>query len=821
MMITSIMLSAMASLSEPAPAGLYLSPGWILLGSIIIIFMLYLLISSSQRQAAQRSIIEDFCSAQLHSGLTYWQYYPADGNLKLWGLKEEWFPESKTTTAPFCYKLLEFEKNIHPEDKEVILSVLSLRKTAHNLDNKVIRLRGSDSTHYKWHYVKILSSQTLTRDRDDYFSGYMEDITEQQKLKLESESKLEEYKFIVDNANCIILRWDEDGLVTYFNNYAEKFFGYKSEEVMGRHLVGTIVPETESHGRDLRHLIDQITKNPDRFTNNINENIKRNGERAWIAWNNRIYTITQKGKEVLSTGFDITKLLAAEDALRENEREKMTILNSISEGVIFIGTDGNIRWCNEAAAKITGAEIDSITGTSCQEFFGYINEDSQDYSCTAERAMRTRKECHFTGSLPNGTIITLTAVPVFNNGEVCGVVETFADITQQSELEQQLRYSQKMDAVGQLAGGIAHDFNNKLCGLLGFAQLLSDTMLNSDQQRYLNTIIECGECCSELTGQLLAFARKGKFNVEVVDLNEKIEYLISFLKHSINPLVAISTDLCPQPAIVDGDDSQLSNMLLNLAVNANDAMEDGGELTITTEIKHLDLTPESDDWNGLTPGKYIRIEIRDTGCGIPEDILPRVFDPFFSTKEASEGSGMGLAAVYGIVTSHNGRINIESEIGLGTTIIIYLPFSKAGQSSSIQAELPLKILSDIKILIIEDETINQLLLEEELTKMGYNVTIASDGHEGVALFRQNRYDIVLLDMVMPRLNGRDAFYEIRDIDPQARIIIISGYEVDNTIREILAAGALDFIPKPFERKEISQSIIRALNYAPDSENIIK
>lgn len=781
-----------------------------IVSTLCAVIFIAILVRHHQKTKYQSRMLKLHEACQISSGLTLWQCNLETNDITLYGPHRSWFPPTAQKKSPYKFKWLDFEKIIHPDDKHAAVESYNNLISGIRKPLQTFRVIGRDSSQYSWHSIKIISDYLTNPKPRKYATGYLLDITEEYLKQQKQKAELAESRFILENANCIILRCNEDGIITYFNNFAETFFGYSSDEVIGRHVIGTIVPETETFGRHLRPLIEKITKSPDEYGCSINENIKRSGERVWVAWTNKLYMTCENtgGKrEVLSTGLDITKRRMAEEALKASEKEKMTILNSISEGVIFVDISGNILWGNHSAAEITGNDASAMHGKTTNEFFHYKD---QEHSCPVSRAIKTHKECHFCGTLPNGIIINMTAVPVFKMGTVCGAVATFLDITEQTELEDQLRYSQKMDAIGQLAGGIAHEFNNKLCGLLGFANLLKETSLNTDQQRYLEAIINSGESCSEQTTQLLAFARKGKFNIAAVNVNEKISSLYTFLAHSLSQSIQIKLDLYEGVLLVNGDENQISNMLLNLAMNASDAMPDGGQMSFKTRIIEAQSPESPQQWSGLRPGKYVEITVTDTGCGIEPEMLEKVFDPFFTTKDISGGSGMGLSAVYGIISGHNGKIDITSELGKGTEVIVHLPLmSSEPKPGKVKPSAAPQLSA--RILIIEDDKVNQLLLEKELMELGCYVELASNGQDGILKYKKGEFDLVLLDMVMPRLSGRDTFYELQEINPDIKIIIISGYEIDNSIREILAAGALGFIAKPFEGKDISKNIIEALD----------
>jgi signal transduction histidine kinase/ActR/RegA family two-component response regulator len=403
--------------------------------------------------------------------------------------------------------------------------------------------------------------------------------------------------------------------------------------------------------------------------------------------------------------------------------------------------------------------------------------------------------------------------PVFDrNDRLVNVVAMFEDVTDKQKLEEQLFQSQKMESIGLLAGGIAHDFNNILGGILGYASYLK-TGINKDEKIYahLETIERSALRAAELTSKLLAFARGGKYNVRPIDVNSVVDETLRLLRGSFDKSIMIEEALTKPLPSVEADAGQLQQVLMNLCVNARDAMPGGGRLVVRTTV--LD---EPDDFlraqPTIRPQKYVCATVADSGVGIDRVIISRIFEPFFTTKEKGKGTGLGLATVYGIVKNHSGFIDVQSEIGTGTTFTVYLP-AVAEKAVSIDQGPRTARGGRETILIVDDEDMIRMLAKDLLGSKGYTVLEACNGPDALRMYAADgaRIDLVILDMAMPGMDGREVFDRLKDQNPNVRTILSTGYAEDDRAREMMSQGVRAFVQKPYRAEEFAAAVRRVLD----------
>ncbi|WP_444919363.1 PAS domain S-box protein [Microbulbifer sp. CnH-101-G] len=495
----------------------------------------------------------------------------------------------------------------------------------------------------------------------------------------------ERYRELVEHANSIIMRCDRHGRVTSFNEYAQQLFGYSEAEIIGRHLVGTIVPASESSGRDLRQLIQHVCDHPQEHRYNINENITKSGKRVWIAWTNKILS-------------------------DENGRPT---------GILSIGTD----------------------------------------------------------------------------------------ITKQRLLEEELRQAQKMQAIGELAGGIAHDFNNMIHGISGYAEVIQQIAEDPRISEYTNHILTTARHAAELTKQLLTFARKGNYQLKDCNTHEITRDVCAMLERTIDRRIRVEQQLEAGRPHVVGDPAQLKSALLNIGINAKDAMPNGGILRFASSNITFERAATIADFE-VQPGHYLLITIRDSGTGMPPEVRRRIFEPFFTTKECGRGAGLGLAAVHGTIHLHKGAIQCHSIEGEGSTFNLYLPIAEAKTNKQPSQAESLSANRQLRIMVVDDEAIVRSYSKTLFEMNGHSVSTFASAEQAITYYRQHyeQVDLVILDMIMPGMDGQELFAFLRRINPEVKALLSTGFSVDSKVQEVIADGVLDCIQKPFTYDRLSKKI---------------
>lgn len=450
-------------------------------------------------------------------------------------------------------------------------------------------------------------------------------------------------------------------------------------------------------------------------------------------------------------------------------------------------------------------------------------EDRDEAAEILQKAIRGEIEYNteFRVVWPDGSIHVLRALgmvqrdergtPLFMVGTNWDITAVRAAVAEREKLQQQMFQLQKMEAIGQLSGGIAHDFNNQLAGILGYAELLSRDLKDESLRGYLDNIRLGAKNAANLTQQLLLFSRKGRYKFETVALHPVIDEVAGILQHTIDKRIVITLEKGAANPAVQGDPSQIQNALLNIALNARDAITGNGTITFKTSLVTIS-EKASHPLFTLDPGTYVCLSVVDDGCGMDEKTLTQIFDPFFTTKEVGKGTGMGLSAAYGAVKHHGGDIFIESTPGQGSSFHVLLPHYPGQEAASDPGSSVIRAQQSASVLVMDDDDIVRGLMAELLENLGYTVYQAADGEQGLQFYqdRWNQIDLVLLDMIMPRTSGEELFYKLRLINPAVKVLVSSGYSPnDEAISKILSQGAR-FIQKPTTLSELSEAVAAIL-----------
>ena len=400
-----------------------------------------------------------------------------------------------------------------------------------------------------------------------------------------------------------------------------------------------------------------------------------------------------------------------------------------------------------------------------------------------------------------------------SSGEIVGLCGFARDQTQTRQLEAQLLQAQKMEAIGTLAGGISHDFNNLLQAILGYAQImLLDKPVDDPEYGKLREIEKASLRATELTRQLLAFSRKVEIHPRPLDINQVVRQVEKLLKRTIPKMIEIELRLVDPILTVNADSGQLEQVLLNIGVNARDAMPDGGRMIIETTNVRPDETFRRIHLSDAAE-EYVLLSISDTGQGMPSEVLDHIFEPFFTTKRPDQGTGLGLAMAYGIIKNHHGHISCDSQPDVGTTFHIYLPaIETAAESLSERREDSIEKGCGETVLVIDDEEFLRQLADDMLSKNGYNVLKAGSGEAGLSLYKQHMKSItfVILDLIMPGMGGKQCLDEILKINPKANVLIASGYAVEDPAKDPILFRAKGFIQKPYNFRHMLKMMRQSL-----------
>lgn len=533
------------------------------------------------------------------------------------------------------------------------------------------------------------------------------------------------------------------------------------------------------------------------------------------------------GSILATHGSETLRAVQSSSAMRESEERQRIILNSLRIGVLVVDPEARtIVDSNSEASKLIGIKEEQLVGSRCAFFQNCVDSNgcpvidyNQIVSNSEEVLLKTDgAKVH----------VLKTVVPIRLNNRL-HLLESFIDISKRKEVEQekkqleaQLGRAQKMEAVGTLAGGLAHDLNNALNGIFAPTSILINKLkqnhnLAHDQlSKQLNRIQQSGYRISDMVSQLMAVSYKQELSMAAVDLNLSVKHVLKIAQNSFDKSIEIVTTLYKQSARTAADPTQIEQVLLNLAINAAHAMtimrdhDDpwGGKLTISVDYIDLDsrflqLRPDA------IVDKYWKVSVSDTGVGMDENELAQIFTPFFTTKEQGQGTGLGLSMVYSIIKEHQGLVEVDSEPSKGTTFNVYLPELPFEESREMMSSKPETIVrGEGLVLVVDDEEISRITAGEILKECGYKTIMAENGFQALKIFEKKfrEIDLVLLDMVMPKMSAKETYVELKKIDPEVNVLLVSGFKADGRVEETLSMGDIEFMQKPYELIKFSQTI---------------
>lgn len=682
-------------------------------------------------------------------------------------------------------------EHVHPDDREELVQKIegmasSDCETVHG-QYRFLRANGTWASVQDKVYVIRNADGGVVR-----LVGAMRDLTEQ----LRMEARLAR---LIDQSRDLVAEVDLQGRVVAARGPTEKLLGYRAEELQGKYWPNFVHPDDVWLGE--REVAREFFTSGRPVTDRLSRLRTREGH-----WRPFLFTAMWQPEDgtILAVGRDVSAAHEAQERLRESEERYRTLFHqSPMPKIVYDPETLQILDVNDAACRL----------------YGYSHEEFKALTIPDIRPAAERtKVLQFLASGPvskepalwlhqkkDGTLITVEVTPhlMMLEGRPVRLAQ-IQDVTERIEMEERLRQMQKMEAVGQLAGGIAHDFNNILTVINGFAERLQ-TKIGEDRTE-LQHILEAGRRAAGLTQQLLVFSRKQVIQTRAVDLNGLVQGMQPMLRRLVPASIEISFRLHPEACVVDADQSQLEQVVLNLAINAADAMEKGGRLHIDTRRVTLD-TAAARQAGELPPGEYVALEVADTGHGIEKQHLSRIFEPFFTTKEKGRGTGLGLPTVYGIVRQGGGHVTLTTELGSGTTFRVLLPFCPG----KVEVARPVSVRSagpgKGTVLVVEDDEAVRGLMMATLEDCGYRVLAAGDGAEALAVSRgeMNRIDLLVTDVVMPGMSGGAVAEQLSAMRPEMKVLFVSGYTEDALVLEGVSKGR-DFLAKPFTPYTLGEKV---------------
>jgi len=712
-----------------------------------------------------------------------------------------------------------FQAITHPDDVDADVASVH-RMLAGEIQSYQMEKR---YTHRQGHVIWALLSVSLARDADGtprYFISQVQDITERKRAEVQLTRQALVFETIGDG----VLVMDVGGAIADCNPAACRLFGYSKAELTGRPAVTVHDPDLE--GR-LEAQIQASLNAQHRWSGELPFR-RKDGSRG-VADVAVVAQLDGQGQPVAWIGVnrDVTERRRAEAELRVAHATVAALLEASPLAILALDTERRVTRWNPAAERLFGWTADEVLGRPLPVVSdAYITENTQlsaevfrGRSVSGFETRRRRKD----GTLVD---VLLSTAPLRDGtGDVSGLVALLVDVTERKELEEQVRQSQRLEAVGQLAGGIAHDFNNLLTVITSYAALLlEDFGATHPKRNDIEEIAAAADRAATLTQQLLAFGRRQLLQPRVLDVNETVAALERMLQRLLAGDVKLVTVLDPSLRSVRADPGQLEQVLMNLVVNARDAMPAGGTVTIETANVEIEAAYVATHASEVRPGSYVRLAVSDNGHGMDAATQARIFEPFFTTKEVGKGTGLGLSTVYGIVTQSGGYVRCYSEPGQGTTFRIDLPCVEAFAERASNATGAVAIRGGNEcVLIVEDDDAVRTAARRILANHGYAVIEAADGAAALRLCEESTppVDLILTDVIMPLLNGSEMAKQLRERHPAVRVLFMSGYTGEAARRSNVLEPGAAFIEKPFTPETLAVKVREMLDESAADTSLLE
>jgi len=642
--------------------------------------------------------------------------------------------------------------------------------------------------------------------------GVLSDITDRKRAEEALRESEQRYRATFDNAAVGMDLVDREGRFLAVNDTLAGLLGYSQQELCNLTIFDVTSPEDLAATREAYYAFIRGEINRYRLEKRY---IRKDGSDIWTDLS--VSAIRDReGNHVATVGVivDISKRKQYEEA----RLRLATAVEQAAEAIVVSDTQGILTYVNPAFERTTGYSSKEAIGNN-PRILKSGRHDSDFYKNMWEIISSGHVwSGHFINKKKDGTLFEeeATISPIKDDsGKIVSYVAVKRDVTREVSLQKQLLQAQKMEAVGTLAGGIAHDFNNLLQVVLGYSELLlSEKPRDEAEYADLQKIYQAARSGADLVRSLLTFSRRVEAQPVPMSLNDQIKQAAKLLRRTMPRMMDIQLELAEDLGKISGDPAQIEQIVMNLALNSRDAMGETGSLTIRTENVALDEESSKLIFEAK-PGDYVLLSVSDTGHGMDKETAQHIFEPFYTTKELGRGTGLGLAMVYGIVKQHGGHVVCYSEVGSGATFNIYFPaISETSKPDSETAE-ELPASGTETVLLVDDEETVRKLGERILTKSGYHVVTAANGEEALAAYskEKGRFDLVILDLIMPKMGGKDCLKELLKIDPRTRVLVSSGLSDDASTKDCLKLGAKGFVSKPFRLKQLLKHVRSCLDEA--------
>ncbi len=616
---------------------------------------------------------------------------------------------------------------------------------------------------------------------------------------------------VLETVDALLVILDRKGRIVWFNHVCRRVTGFESEEVLGKPLWDVLVIPEETPA--VKRVFEDLRAGhfPSRHVNCWKT---KHGGPKTIAWaNSAVCGRDGRVKLVVGTGIDISERVAAEEALRRSEELYRTTIDALPIGVVSVDRELRVLFVNEIVRQwnLQAGRRDDPVGRRDRDAFPFLLTRVEDEyrQVLATGLPLVSEERHELGD--RTAVFEVRKIPASEDGRIVRIITLLEDITERKQIEEAMRSASRLEATATLAGGIAHDFNNLMTGVLGNAQLIAAAFEgNAEARAQIETIARAAERAGELAQLLVAYARGGKHQPRVISLNDVVGDTLALQEHSFPPRIAIERRLAPDLWNVEADPVQMHQVLMNLCINACEAIPGSGRVTIRTS--NIALQPEDVARCGfLRPGRHVYLAVEDTGRGMDPATLARVFEPFYTTK--TQGRGLGLAAVYGIVKNHGGCLNVKSAIGKGSVFEAYFPAvdaPRAALKKRAEGDIP---TGNETILFVDDETAIVDIGRRVLERLGYRVLAATTGERALEIVRtfEGTIHAAILDIGMPGLGGAALLPMLKEAHPDMRIMICSGYEPEEAAGELKNRGADAFLQKPFRIEHLGRTLRETLD----------